>query len=473
MTVVAALDREDSQASTAVKSMLSTVRAPGCRYYLGWRGHADSSRSVDDLAEPGSPLALGVAAESGAPTSRLLSQDGWCAALEGYLLHGRDPTESMGKGPHRLMEALIELEGAFSCITATRLLVAYRDPLGRVPLYVADSGRWLLLATRKRCIWGNSPRDPELLPPGRIVRYAKGRMSVSRPSVRWPQHPRPVSPRDAARKVAALLLDAVGRWSAGLDASALAFSGGLDSGLLAYLAKELVALRLITVDFAQSGEYLGQAERAASILALPIRLMTPSKSETEERLRDVVWGCESADRISVETALPIFCVSREARQMAYTSILTGHGADELFGGYMRYLRSMKRDPSMTFQRMRLDFLNLQRRDLETDFKACASNSLSLRLPYTDVQLARYVLSLPPSLRVDVNSGVRKLVLRDAARLLGCPRQIADAEKKAVQYSTGASKMLRIIAREQNRTVGSFLSGLLDAAKRSAKEQGLL
>ena len=472
--MVAALDREDSQASLAVKSMLNTVRAPGCRYYLGWRGRVDASQSVEDLAEPVSSVAMGVATESGAPTSRLLSQDGWCAALEGYLLSARDPTsESMGKGPRRFLEAVVELDGAFSCIAATQALIACRDPLGRVPLYVADSGRWLLLATRKRCIWGNSPRDPELLPPGRIVEYATSSMCVSRSNVRWPRQPRPVALRDAARKVAALLLDAVGRWSTGLDASALAFSGGLDSGLLAYLAKEPVALRLITVDFTQGGEYLDQAERAASILALPIRLMTPSRSETEKRLRDVVWSCESADRTSVETALPIFCVSGEARQMACTSILTGHGADELFGGYMRYLGSMKCDPSMTFQRMRLDFLNLHRRDLEKDFKACASNSLTLRLPYTDVQLARYVLSLSPNLRVDVGSGVRKLVLREAAKLLGCPQQIADAKKKAVQYSTGASKMLRVIARGQDRTVDSFLSGLLEAAKRSARRQRLL
>jgi len=190
-------------------------------------------------------------------------------------------------------------------------------------------------------------------------------------------------------------------------------------------------------------------------------------------LRDVVWSCETAERISVETALPILCAAREARQLGFTSMITGHGADELFGGYMRYLRAMRDDPSAVFEGMRGDFLNLQQMDLETNYKACASNSLGLRVPYTDARLARYALSLPPTLRIDADSGVRKLVLREAARLLGCPEQVADAKKKAVQYSAGASKMVRNIAREHNKPPDSFLSDLLEAAKRSARSQRLL
>lgn len=434
----------------------------------------DGSRSVEDLAEPSSPVALGVAADGGTPLSRLISRDGWCAALEGYLLGGRDPAdEPAGRSSHRFMEALEDREGAFSCIAATRTMLACRDRLGRVPLYAAESGRWVLLATRKRCIWGNSPREPEMLPPGRILQYTGGRMRVARTRVRWPRRPAPVAPGEAARRVAALLLAAVGRWSAGVDESALAFSGGLDSGLLAHLARELVDLRLITVGFIECETYLDQAEKAASILSLPVRVVNPSKSATEERLRDVVWSCETGDRMSVETALPIFCASREAGELGFKSILMGHAADELFGGYMRYLAHVRDHASAAFLKMRADFLNLHRRDLERIFKACASNSLAPRLPYTDTQLARYALSLPPILRVDADSGVRKLVLMRAAGLLGCSREIVSAEKKAVQYSTGASKMVRIIARERNRPPDSYLADLLEAAKRSARAQRLL
>ncbi|MDH5362580.1 MAG: asparagine synthase-related protein [Aigarchaeota archaeon] len=474
MTVVAALDKKNSQAPLAVKSMLSAVRAPGYRYSLGWRGHVDASLSVEDLPEPRSSVALGIAEESDAPASGIVSRDRWCAALEGYLLPGRDTTHGfMEKSPRRFMEALTGREGAFSCIAAAEVLTACRDELGRAPLYAVEDERWLLLATRKRCIWGNSSREPEIVPPAKIVRFTGRGTHVSRGHVRWPRHARTVTLRDAARRVANLLLGAVGRWSSGLESSALAFSGGLDSGLLGHLTRDLVTLRLITVTFAEGGAHLDQAEKAASILGLPIKLVTPSKSETEKTLRDVVWSCETDERMSVETALPIFCASRDARDLGFDSILTGHVADELFGGYMKYAALSRDDASVAFQRMRADFLNLQRRDLERDFKACASNSLALRLPYSDTQLARYVLSLPTDLRVDVDSGARKLVLREAAGLLGCPQQIVDARKKAVQYSTGASKMLRIIAREHNQPPDLYLRELLRAAKRSARSQSLL
>jgi len=434
----------------------------------------DASASVDDLQEPRSSVALGVAEESDAPTSGILSRDGWCAALEGYLLPGQDRTHGfMEKSPHRFMDALTGREGAFSCIAAAEVLTACRDDLGRAPLYAVEDERWLLLATRKRCIWGNSSLEPEIVPPARIVRFTGRGTHFSRGQVRWPRRPRTVTLRDAARRVANLLLDAAGRWSSGLESSALAFSGGLDSGLLSHLTRDLVALRLITVTFAEGGAYLDQAEKAASILGLPINLVTPSKSETEKTIRDVVWSCETDERMSVETALPIFCASRDARDQGFDSILTGHAADELFGGYMKYTALSRDDPSAAFQRMRTDFLNLQRRDLERDFKACASNSLALRLPYSDTQLARYVLSLPTDLRLDVKSGARKLVLREAARSLGCPQQIVDARKKAIQYSTGASKTLRIIAKEKNQPPDMYLKDLFQEAKRSARSQSLL
>ncbi len=454
--------------------MLNAMRAPGYTYCLGWRGHVDTSASVEDLQEPRSSVALGIAEERDAPGSGILSQDGWCAALEGYLLPGREGTHGfMEKSPRRFMDALTGREGAFSCIAAAEVLTACRDELGRAPLYAAEDERWLLLATRKRCIWGNSSREPEIVPPARIVQFTGRETHFSRGQVRWPRRPRTVTPRDAARRVANLLLGAANRWSSGLESSALAFSGGLDSGLLGHLTRDLITLRLITVTFAEGGAYLDQAEEAASILGLPIKLVTPSKSETEKTIRDVVWSCETDERMNVETALPIFCASRGARDQGFDTMLTGHAADELFGGYMKYTALSRCDASAAFQRMRTDFLNLHRRDLERDFKACASNSLALRLPYSDTQLARYVLSLPTNLRLDVNSGDRKLVLREAARLLGCPQQIIDAKKKAIQYSTGASKTLRIIAKEKNQPPDVYLKDLLQEAKRSARSQSLL
>jgi asparagine synthase (glutamine-hydrolysing) len=79
------------------------------------------------------------------------------------------------------------------------------------------------------------------------------------------------------------------------------------------------------------------------------------------------------------------------------------------------------------------------RGLLRDEAACSA-SCEVRFPYADVGIASFAEGLP--LDYKIRGGERKAVLRAAALELGLPRELAEAPKKAAQFSSGAARLLR-------------------------------
>ncbi|MCK4717920.1 MAG: hypothetical protein KAT70_04540, partial [Thermoplasmata archaeon] len=114
-----------------------------------------------------------------------------------------------------------------------------------------------------------------------------------------------------------------------------------------------------------------------------------------------------------------------------------HGADELFGGYNRY-KAMGKE----------EFLDRSKKDVEclpegdvADARALvASTGHLLDTPYLDPAMIEHGLGLVYEERIE------KKALRDVARELGL--ECADRKKKAAQFGSGASKLLRSLAKEK-------------------------
>lgn len=135
----------------------------------------------------------------------------------------------------------------------------------------------------------------------------------------------------------------------------------------------------------------------------------------------------------------------------YTShsrvLLSGLGADELFGGYSRHAREFsERGPEAFAGEMQLDFGRLHARNLGRDDRACATWGKELRYPYLDEDVIAWTMECPLDLKMkaaalevnekDVES---KYILRQIARELGL-EQVALEKKRAIQFGAKSAKM---------------------------------
>ena len=135
--------------------------------------------------------------------------------------------------------------------------------------------------------------------------------------------------------------------------------------------------------------------------------------------------------------MPLFVVASFAKE---DILLSGQGADELFGGYSRYLLM---DDDHLAKEMRSDLENLLSRGVDNERRIASHFEKSIFHPYLHPEVVREASRLP--IRQCIDGQSRKVVLRDVARLLGLD-QVADRPKKAAQYGSGVMKVMKIEAK---------------------------
>lgn len=217
---------------------------------------------------------------------------------------------------------------------------------------------------------------------------------------------------------------------------AIAFSGGLDSSIIATCTKKRTAV-LACSAFAERSIDSRNAKRGAEVLG--IELMT-SKLTPE-----TVAGELNEINLPFQTSLmdrSLWClysiVSKKAVEGGAEVILLGQLADELFGGYAKY-QTVLRDKGEEAARAKMgqDVTDYLTRGMARDVNAC-SRWLEPRFPFAGSQVVDLGKSIPVSFKI--RDGVRKAVLREAARDLGVPEELVNVAKKAAQYSSGIQRL---------------------------------
>jgi len=219
---------------------------------------------------------------------------------------------------------------------------------------------------------------------------------------------------------------------------AIAFSGGLDSSLIAAMCPA----ELYSVGMEGSHDIM-QTKKAARILGLDDKLYLHELKidELESAIPEVIKAVESADPLKVSIALPLFFASIDAHRDGIRVMLSGQGADELFAGYRRY-ESMGHEELE--HSLKCDIDDIARNNLERDDAATMANSVELRVPYLDREVIELALRIAPGLKV--HDGVRKYILRLCAGKI-LPEELAYKEKKAAQYSSGIYSSIGKLARK--------------------------
>jgi len=218
---------------------------------------------------------------------------------------------------------------------------------------------------------------------------------------------------------------------------AVAFSGGLDSSVIAKSATKHSDVVACTACTRQS-EDVTRAREAAEAMGIPLITNELTNEDVGDALSalDLPFLPSLMDR-------SLWClytvVSRTAHRSGARVMLLGQLADELFGGYAKYAEALKlRGGKAAELMMRNDIREYASRGRVRDVAACGG-LVEPRFPFEAKELRVFATSLPINFKI--RDGERKALLRRAALILGVPEKVANAPKKAAQYSSGVQKLV--------------------------------
>jgi asparagine synthase (glutamine-hydrolysing) len=357
---------------------------------------------------------------------------------------------------------LKEVEGYFSFIIAeAERIIAGRDPIGIQPLYYGENRTVAALASNRKALWTLGIDEARSFPPGHLAFVSRNGFKFTHIKTLVYSEPKPVTMQEAAETLQEMLEQSVCMRVSGAKDVAVAFSGGLDSSVVAFLAKKCtVNVQLIHVSLENQPE-TEEAKRAAEALNLPLQVYLFREVDVENVLSKVVDLIEEPDPVKAGIGVPFYWTAEKTAEAGFKVLLAGQGADELFGGYQRYVNEyLLQGEEKVRKTMFDDVVRLPESNLERDVKICSFHDVELRLPFGSYQLAEFALALPLELKIERRADtLRKLVLRKVAENMGLPASITEKPKKAVQYSTGVNNALKKIAKQQKATVAEHVNKL--------------
>ncbi len=231
------------------------------------------------------------------------------------------------------------------------------------------------------------------------------------------------------------------------------FSGGLDSTLLAKIGMKYADISLVTIG-SECAEDRINAEKLEDLFGLKLDIIELDPEVVEKHARTVIDAIGSRSVLDFEIALPSYLAALHTKA---DLLISGQGADELFGGYFRYNEAYKKSPE-EFEKIQLyDIINLSEKNLERDQLAVKAGGSHLSTPYLTPELASIALSTETMTKINVLHN--KIVLRKIAEKNCLPMEICIRNKKAMQYGCGIHTILQKMAKERSYT------------KEKAKEEG--
>jgi asparagine synthase (glutamine-hydrolysing) len=231
---------------------------------------------------------------------------------------------------------------------------------------------------------------------------------------------------------------------------AVLFSGGVDSSLITALAaRHIPDITLITVGFSGSND-VKWASAAAQLLGIENSLILKiiELDDVESTIPFVMKALETADPMAISLGVPLYMACTESKSRNINLLLTGQGADELFGGYHRYKEIIKKGAYALHEAIVTDVSRMPGRDIRRDNIVAEAAGIKLAAPFLDPEMIKLGLSIPAAFKVrDVDGELAgKYILRRAAQDV-VPGEIAWRDKKAMQYGSGVWAALGRLARQ--------------------------
>ena len=222
-------------------------------------------------------------------------------------------------------------------------------------------------------------------------------------------------------------------------------SGGLDSSIITAVAKKFAGRRVendgqteawwpqlhsFAIGLHGSPD-LAAARVAATHIGTVHHEFEFTVQEGLDALRDVIWHIESYDTTTVRASTPMYLMARRIRAMGIKMVLSGEGADEVFGGYLYFHKAP--DPRAFHEETVRKLGRLHWYDCLRANKSMAAWGLEARVPFLDKEFLDVAMAIDPALKMARDGRIEKHVLRAAFQDL-LPASIAWRQKE--QFSDG-------------------------------------
>lgn len=211
------------------------------------------------------------------------------------------------------------------------------------------------------------------------------------------------------------------------------FSGGIDSTLIAFVAKKLgKKFTCYTTALEEPGlkkaEDLESAEKVAKDLGFELKIIKLNLKEVEEYIKKTIKITGKTDVVTIGVGTTFLPACEQAKKEGIKIIFSGLGSEEIFAGYGRHEKANDINEEC------LEGLkSIKERDLDRDEAIAKHFGLELKIPFLDKELVDYALKIPGELKI--KNEVKKFILRKAAIQIGIPENYAMRKKRAAQYGS--------------------------------------
>ena len=222
-------------------------------------------------------------------------------------------------------------------------------------------------------------------------------------------------------------------------------SGGLDSSVISAIAKKNAARRVETDDqqeawwprlhsFAvglKGAPDLAKAREVAEHIGTVHHEINYTVQEGLDAIRDVIYFIETYDVTTVRASTPMYLLARVIRSMGIKMVLSGEGADEVFGGYLYFHKAPDAQAFHEETVRKISKLHLY--DCLRANKSLAAWGVEGRVPFLDKEFLDVAMRLNPEAKMCPGKSIEKRVVREAfADML--PESVAWRQKE--QFSDG-------------------------------------
>jgi len=214
-------------------------------------------------------------------------------------------------------------------------------------------------------------------------------------------------------------------------------SGGLDSSLVCAIAARMMGkpIRTFAVGIDKDPIDTKYARIVADYLGADHTEVLFTKQDIFDSLSTLIYNIETYDITTIRASMGMFLVSKYITENTDIKVLmTGEIADEIFGyKYTDFAPS----PSAFQQEAEKRLREIYMYDVLRADRSISSNGLEARVPFGDLDFVKYVMSIPPEMKMNF-TGVGKYILRKAFEGDYLPHDILYREKAAFSDAVGHS-----------------------------------
>jgi len=320
-----------------------------------------------------------------------------------------------------------KLNGIFAFAIYDKKNDAYfiaRDHMGIIPLYMGwDGNGTFYVASELKALEGICSKI-ELFPPGHYL-YSNDSTPTKWYNPEWENFDSVKENSTSIEDLHDALADAVHRQLMSDVPYGVLLSGGLDSSITSALAKKFSAKRVESND-EQSAWWpqlhsfsvglegspdLAAAQEVAKHIGTIHHEIKFTIQEGLDAIKEVIYHLETYDITTIRASTPMFLLARAIKSLGIKMVLSGEGADELFGGYLYFHKApnAKEFHEETVRKLE----KLHQYDCLRANKSLAAWGIEGRVPFLDKKFIEVAMKLNPKDKMITNDRMEKWVLRKA------------------------------------------------------------